>query len=68
MRYTRSERRFRIGSAVVFLLLAAPVLVPLFDTHQRTALDRTFRIAGGTVLILLAALSIYGPGGRRDQN
>jgi len=64
----RTERHFRVGSAVVFVLLAVLVVVPLFDAEQRTTLERGFRVAGGTVLILLAALSIYGLGRRRDQS
>src|SRR4051794_1970779 len=50
--------------AVVFVLLTAVVVVPLFDSQERTGLDRVFRIFGGIVLILLAALSAFGPGGR----
>ena len=59
-----SERRIRIGMAIVFVLLTAVVVVPLFDSEERTGLERTFRIVGGIVLILLAALSAFGPRGR----
>nr|WP_296069356.1 hypothetical protein [uncultured Actinoplanes sp.] len=68
MTVNRSERRIRIGMAIVFVLLTVVVVVPLFDSEQRTTLDRTFRIVGGIVLLLLAALSIYGPSGRSNQN
>jgi uncharacterized membrane protein len=67
MKANMPERRFRIGGAVVFGLIALVVVIPLFDSDQRTTLDRTLRIIGGIVLILLAALSMYGPGRRRDR-
>jgi cytochrome c biogenesis protein CcdA len=68
MSANRSARAYRIGAAVVFLLLTAVVVVPLFDADQRTTLDRTFRIIGGIVLLGLAALSFFGPSGRTDRN
>jgi hypothetical protein len=68
MSASTSERRFRIGVAVVFVLLTVLVVVPLFDAQQRTTLDRTFRIIGGIVLVILAAVSIFGPSGPRDRN
>jgi hypothetical protein len=63
-----SERRIRIGMAIVFGLLTVVVVVPLFDSQERTSLERTFRIVGGIVLILLAALSAFGPSGRRGRS
>jgi putative Ca2+/H+ antiporter (TMEM165/GDT1 family) len=60
-----SERRIRIGMAIVFVLLTAVVVVPLFDSSQRTGTERTVRIVGGIVLILLAAVSAFGPSSRR---
>lgn len=63
-----SERRIRIGMAVVFVLLTAVVVIPLVDSQERTGLERTFRIVGGIVLILLAALSAFGPGSRSGRN
>jgi len=64
----RSPRGYRIGTAIVFLLLTAFVVIPLFDGDQRTTLDRTFRIIGGIVLLGLAALSFFAPSGRTDRN
>jgi cytochrome c biogenesis protein CcdA len=55
--------RFRVGAAVVFLLLSVFLIVPLFDSDQRTTLERSLRVIGGIVLVLLALVSIC-PGRR----
>ena len=68
MSTNRSAHGYRIGTAVVFLLLTAVVVVPLSDAHQRTTLDRAFRIIGGVVLLGLAVLSLFAPSGRPDRN